>query len=445
MRFLARSLSGLFLTFLTLALLFLAGFQLWQATRPDAASARREPSEQVFTARLIDIRAGQVRPVMRVFGTIQSRRRLELRAGAAGQIVSLDPAMQEGGRVGKGQVLVRIDPRAPQAAIDNQLAAEADAQASLQDARRLVQVGTDDLAAAERQSELRVAALDRQVQLAKRGLGTTSERDNAELAVSSAEQGVIAGRSALAAAQSAVSAAENALRRAGIDLSEARRALADTEITAGFAGRVTAVTAVEGGLVSLNERLAEIVDPDALEIQIALSLDQYGRLLADADGIAGRPARIVLDGTTGRLMMDAVLDRAAASVAEGMAGRTVFARVTKTATATPLRPGDFVSVEIAEPALDGAALIPATAVGSDGAVLMPDQAGRLRSMPVDVLRRQGDDVVIAVGADLDGGRIVAERAPQLGVGILVRAQDATPGATPVSDQRAANPGRAGNG
>ena len=29
MRFLFRSLSGLFITFLTLALLFLAGFQLW--------------------------------------------------------------------------------------------------------------------------------------------------------------------------------------------------------------------------------------------------------------------------------------------------------------------------------------------------------------------------------------------------------------------------------
>lgn len=441
MRFLFRSLSGLFITFLTFGLLFVAGFQLFQAmSSRGSGGMAREGQEQVFTARLLTVAPGVVQPVMQVFGTVESRRRLQLRSGAAGQIVNLDPAMQEGGQVRQGQLLVRVDPSAAQAALDNQLAARDDAQASLADAERNVQVATDDLAAAERQTELRRAALTRQESLADRGLGTSADRETAELAVSTAEQAVIAGRSALAAAESAVTAAQNALRRAEIDLSEARRELADTEIRAGFAGRVTSVTAVEGGLVSLNEQLAEIMDPASLEVQVPLSLDQYARLLTENGRLQDLPATVVLDGSAGRLTSRARLDRAAASVAEGSAGRIVYARILSDSDV--LRPGDFVSVEISEPQIANAALIPAAAVGTDGSVLVADAEGRLTAMPVSVLRRQADDVIVEVPAALAGARIVAERAPQLGTGIRVR-DAAAP--VPAQDQRALNTQGQGNG
>ncbi|MFN3526645.1 MAG: efflux RND transporter periplasmic adaptor subunit, partial [Paracoccus sp. (in: a-proteobacteria)] len=208
------------------------------------------------------------------------------------------------------------------------------------------------------------------------------------------------------------------LRRAEIALSEAARALADTEIRAGFDGRVTAVSAVQGGLVSMNEQLAEIIDPNALEVQIPLSLDQFARLLVPGRPFEGVPVTVLLDGTVGQLTAEAVLDRAAASVAEGGSGRLVYARLTS--GATPLRPGDFVRVQIAEPPVQNAAVVPASAVGGDGAVLVVDDEGRLTATPVEVLRRQGDDLVIAVSDALSGARIVAERAPQLGTGIRVR-------------------------
>ncbi|SCY77348.1 efflux RND transporter periplasmic adaptor subunit [Paracoccus tibetensis] len=452
MRFLTRSLAGLFLTFLTFGLLFLAVFQLWQAVEQRRAGGgpARAPAEQVYSARLLTVEPGEVQPLMRVFGTIQSRRQLELRAGAAGQIVYLDEAMFEGGTVSAGQVLVRIDPSAAQAALESREAERADAEGTLADARRSVTIAAADLAAAERQFELREAAATRQRDLSGRGLGTSTEREATELAASTAEQAVISRRAALADAESAITAAENALRRADIALAEARRALADTEIRAGFDGRVTAVSAVEGGLVSLNEQLASIIDPTALEVQIPLSLDQFARLVAGGRQIQGTPVTVVLDGTSGRLSAEAVLDRAAASVAEGGSGRIVFARVTEGPEA--LRPGDFVRAEIAEPVLADAALIPSAAVGGDGAVLVVDEDDRLLAQPVEVLRRQGDDVVIAVPAALAGARIVAERAPQLGTGIRVRdaaegepAAGAAPSGPPGTDASARRGGTASDG
>lgn len=420
MRFLLRSLGGLFITALTFGLLFLAGFQIWQALEQSRSGGPggRQAGEQAFTVRMVPVEATMIAPVMRVFGQVDSRRRLELRAGASGRITYLDADLYEGGQVEAGQLLVQTDPAEAQAALDNLLAAQSESEAALADARRAVAIGTDDLAAARAQVELRRAAMERQRELAERRLGTSGDREAAELALSSAEQAVLSRQSALADAESAVSLAEIALRRSRIDLAEARRELELTEVRASFAGRVTDVTAVEGGLVAQNEQLAQLIDPDALEVRIPLSLQQYTRLVVDDGALVGTPVRVVLDGSAGRIAAPARLDRSAASVAEGATGRTVYARLEQ--PDPRLRPGDFVTVEIDEPPLDGAALIPASAVGADGAVLVIGPDSRLSARPVEILRRQGDEVVIAVAGDLSGIRIVAERAPQLGAGILVR-------------------------
>ncbi|WP_299909845.1 efflux RND transporter periplasmic adaptor subunit [uncultured Paracoccus sp.] len=420
MRFLLRSLGGLFIVSLTFGLLFLAAFQIWQALEQarSGGPGGRQAEEQAFTVRLIALEPATVAPVMSVYGRVDSRRRLELRAGASGRITYLDPDLHEGGQVEAGQLLLQTDPAQAQSVLDNLLAAQAEAEAALEDARRAVTIGTDDLAAARAQVELRQAAMERQRELAERRLGTSGEREAAELAASAAAQAVLSRQSALADAESAVSLAEIALQRSQIDLAEAQRELELTEVRASFAGRVTAVTAVEGGLVSQNEQLAQIIDPDALEVQIPLSLQQYSRLVAEEARLVGTPVRVVLDGSAGRITAPAHLDRSAASVAEGAAGRTVYARLDQ--PDARLRPGDFVTVEIDEPPLSDAALIPASAVGGDGAVLVVGPDSRLIARPVEVLRRQGDDVVINVAADLAGARIVAERAPQLGAGILVR-------------------------
>ncbi|RJE80804.1 efflux RND transporter periplasmic adaptor subunit [Paracoccus sp. JM45] len=436
MRFLTRGLMGLFLTFVTVALLFLAALQIWQASLPSEGDARqgRGPSEQVYVARLLNIAAGQVQPELQVFGSVESRRELQLRAGASGRIVELADALQEGGTVVAGQLLARIDPSAAQAALDNGQAQRDDAEGALADARRSVLIAQQDLAAAERQAELREAAVVRQQELSGRGLGTSADRETAQLAASTAEQAVISRRAALADAESAVTLSESALRRSEVDLSEARRELADTELRAGFDGRVTNVTVVQGGLVSLNEQLATIIDPDALEVQIPLSLNQFARLV-DADGKLGdHPVTVVLDGSAGQLTAKAQLDRAAASVASGSAGRIVFARITEGGAA--LRPGDFVRSHITEPAVADAAVVPATAIGADGAVLVADANGRLTAMLVSILRRQADDVVIRVPPELEGARIVAERAPQLGTGIRIRDAEAPEPATSEADRQA---------
>ncbi|MFI0395089.1 efflux RND transporter periplasmic adaptor subunit [Paracoccus jiaweipingae] len=437
MGFMRRAAAGLVVTALAIMFLALAAAQLWQALSPDpAARAGRPRAEQVYTAPLVTLTGGTVTPVIQVFGAVQARRRLELRAGTAGRIVFLDPALHEGGSVSAGQVLIGIDPSAAQAEHDNQQAMTENAQAALDDARRRVGIARDDLDAAQAQAGLRAAAVARQARLAERGLGTKAEREAVELAASAAAQAVLTRRAALADAESAVTAAQNALRRSTIALAEAARVLDQTRISARFAGRVTNVTAVEGGLASVNEKLAEIIDPQSLEVALPLSVAQFSRLVAATGSLPDAALMVTLRNAGTDIVAQARLDRTAASVADGSAGRQVFAAITQGGAA--LRPGDFVSVAIPEPSLQQAAELPAGALGGDGTVLVADDQGRLSAVAVQVLRRQADTVIIAVPATLAGAQVVASRAPYLGAGIRIRpARDSRPEPAPEPTPRTA--------
>ena len=62
---------------------------------------------------------------------------------------------------------------------------------------------------------------------------------------------------------------------------------------------------------------------------------------------------------------------------------------------------------------------PATAYGSDGTILIVDEENRLQSIPANLVRRQGDSVLLRAPG-LSERNVVQARTPLLGSGILVR-------------------------
>ncbi|MCB2137532.1 MAG: HlyD family efflux transporter periplasmic adaptor subunit [Rhodobacteraceae bacterium] len=418
MRFLFRSLMGLFLLAVTLALLAVGGATLKSAidTKNAMEAAPRTARERVFTANVALLQPGTVTPEMTVFGEVRSRRRLELRAAAAGPIVALAPDFADGTHVEVGELLMRVDPADAQSALDLEKTGMREAEAEQREAARAVGLAQDDLAAAEVQAALRAQALDRQKGLADRGLGTASEREAAELAVSNATQSVLSRRQALAQAEARAENAETSLDRRRVTLAEAERRLAETELRAGFSGVLSGVSAVAGGLVAKNEKLGELIDPTSLEVSFRVSTAQYARLIDDAGRLLPLKVTASLDVFGAELVAEGQLSRVDAAVGEGLSGRLVFATLD---TPRGFRPGDFVTVGITEAPLDGVAVLPAVAFGSDNSVLALGAEDRLERLAADVLRRQGDDVIIRVGA-LAGREVVVERSPLLGAGIKVR-------------------------
>ncbi len=420
MGFLGRTLSGIFLLSAALALVAWAGTLVVGAVQERMADeGRAMPArERVFAVNVIPVEPATIRPVTTAYGEVQSARSLDLRARIGGRIATLAPEMAEGAEVVRGTVLAQIDPADAEAALARAEADLADAEAEARDARQALALARDDLAAGQEQAELRARALARQRDLLARGAGTAAAVETAELAAASAGQAVLSRRQALAEAEARLARSQGTITRAGLAVAEARRALEDTVIAAPFDGVLADVSVGEGGLVSANEHLATLIDGDALEVSFRLSTTQFARLVGPDGALADLPVSVSLDLEGLDLRASGRLVRAAATVAEGETGRRLFAAL---GAAPGLRPGDFVTVRVEEPPLADVARLPSAAVGSDGQVLALGEEDRLEALPAEILRREGDDVIVAAAA-LAGREIVAERAPTLGAGIRVRPQ-----------------------
>ncbi len=164
------------------------------------------------------------------YGTIQPKTRSILVAQVAGQIVSINPNVRDGGFFETGDVLATIDPRDYEADVRI-------AEAALMDVRQA-------LAEAEARSNQAAEDWER--------LGNEGEAPALVLRLPQLE-----------AAKARVISAQSGLRKAQLDLER-------TNIVAPFAGRVLRKLVDLGQVVSVNTQLAEIYATDTVEIRLPL-------------------------------------------------------------------------------------------------------------------------------------------------------------------------------
>ena len=208
----------------------------------------------------------------------------------------------------------------------------------------------------------------------------------------------------------------NVVSRMKLNLADAERLLSDTELYAEFDGRLAEVNVTSGGLVNNNERLAKLIDPNDLEVSFRLSTAQYNFLSEENKLSIGRPVEVALDIMGTDLKVSGTLTRESASVVEGASGRLLFAKLNKP---LGLRPGDFVSVSVKEPVLKDVFVMPASAISGNDTILLVNAEDRLEEMKVELLRRQGENIIIRSDA-LDGKEIVSKATQLLGKGIKIK-------------------------
>ncbi|MBT8474120.1 MAG: HlyD family efflux transporter periplasmic adaptor subunit, partial [Alphaproteobacteria bacterium] len=369
MRFLRRSLMGLFLLCVTAGLIAFAGNMVYTALQERWAdeSPQRPARERIFAVNTVTFQPETITPILTTFGEISSRRTLEVRSAVAGEVVWVADTLEDGGTVEAGALLARIDAQNAEGARDTAQADLDEALAELRDAGRTLALAQDELTAAEDQAALRARALARQQDLLNRDVGTAAAVETAELAASSADQAVLARRQAVAQAEARQDQARTALQRREIALAEAERRLTETEIYAEFSGVLSDVSIVEGRIVSANERIAELVDPTALEVAFRVSTREYARLLNAEGRLPNAPVTVALDLLGIDIEATGIITRESAVVSDGQTGRQLYARL----DASPgFRPGDFVTVRIAEPGLADVARLPASAVDAANTVLV---------------------------------------------------------------------------
>ena len=164
MRFLRQALIGLVLMSMALGLLGYAGYLGYETYKEVQSREARVPQarERVFTVNVRSAEPQTVTPYLTAFGEVQSRRTLDLRMAAGGQIVEISPNFAEGGVVQQGEVLIRLDDADAQSALLRTESDLSDAKLEIVEAERAIALAKDELAAAVDQEALRSAALLRQ-------------------------------------------------------------------------------------------------------------------------------------------------------------------------------------------------------------------------------------------------------------------------------------------
>jgi multidrug efflux pump subunit AcrA (membrane-fusion protein) len=415
----SRTLFGLVIGGVTCAVLIAAGGQIYHAFQnADLAPTNvRTPREQVYSVAVETLTPETVTPIITVYGRLSSGRTLEVRSSVPGVLVGLSANFRDGGSVAAGEVLFQIDPARLKAALALAETDLVEANAAQAEAKAALELAKLEAGASRAQFDLRNQALTRQLGLRERGVATDADVEASVLARASAEQTLISRQQSVAGAEARVVQTAIVISRREIALTEARRVLKETTVTAPFAGTVMDADAVLGRLVSINEKLAEIIDPNEIEVAFRVTNTQYTRLLTNQNTL--RKAEVILISQSGKAVYEltAKIDRVGGNVGDDQVGRLVYARLIDPNT-TLVLPGDFTTVQIPERPLSDVARIPATAATADGRMLLIGDGNRLEEVQAKLLRQQGDDLIVS-GVPF-GRQYVIARALQLGPGIQVK-------------------------
>jgi HlyD family secretion protein len=211
-------------------------------------------------------------------GKTRVRERYVVSAPLAGRLERI--ALRAGDTVDKGQVLALLTPTAP-AFLDARTSRELQGRIGAVQAL-LARARAETLKYAAQRDQAQ-ADLERQARLAKEGFVSETAREQASLALRTAERTLDAARYAEDAARH-----ELAQARAALALYQSGEAGAKWEVTSPVKGAVLKVVQESEGAVALGAPLVELADPKGLEAVVDV-------LSQEAVGIRpGMPARIEL-------------------------------------------------------------------------------------------------------------------------------------------------------
>jgi RND family efflux transporter MFP subunit len=346
------------------------------ATRPKLTPVQLP--ERVWPVDAVEVWQQDEQPSLNLFGQVAAGRRTELRAQVPGRVVEVGPGFNEGARVLAGDFLVQVDPFEYNNNVAEQKALLSEAQTRMNVVRR-------DLG--------RIKELHAEKNVSDQQL------DDAGLAVKQQE-------------------ATLAQRRIGLD--RAKRDLEDARLTAPFDGVVNGISADLGKQLSVNDKVAEIIDTTSLEVRFTLSKSQYGRIIEAGEALEGRPVEVSWQVGVGTIQFAATVERVGAEIDSTTGGVDVYA-VIEPDKDTLLRPGAFVWTKIADRKYEHVFRAPESALyGTE--VYVVSKENRLEARPVTVHGYAGEDVLFSSSGEpsiKDGDKVITTQIREGGAGIKV--------------------------
>lgn len=396
-------------------------FAYLKSTRPVVEA--EPPLERTWVVKTMAVARQTYATNITALGTVVAGRTAVLRPEVPGKLVDLSPEFRDGAVLKSGTPLLSIDPFDYETALADSQAALTQSEKRLEQLREEQKGQRAQLAEAEQSKTLAATEVQRQEGLVKRGMSPRRSLDDAMRSLNAAAQSVASISSNIRSLDSQLSQQMRAIERTQLTVSMAQRDLTDRSINAPFDGFLSNPNAALGQQVGINDTLGQLVAAAEMEVRFSLSDADFAALDGPMGALLNKPAKVAWSPGPKPQYFPARITRQSAQIVAASGGIEMFARLLTPGLSVPLRPGMFVSVEIAEAPLQDAVAVPVSALvdGKRLYTVMTDEQGveRLTLTEFELLRRR--DGIAYLRTNLTSGtQVVTHTFPQIVQGLKVK-------------------------
>lgn len=412
-----RLATGLLKTLLPLVVIAagFAGFKYLKATRPE--TPKQPQTERAFAVATVPARRATAQPTLRLYGSTVAGRQFDIRALVAGRIIETHRELREGGRISVRERLLTIDPFDYKLALEESKAQRSETTARLMEQEASLAAEKTSLTHARAQLAIAESDVARAEQLTARGNLSDRTLDDRRQVVLQRRQAADQLQNAIPVWEARIAQTKLSAARLDVAIERAQKRLADTQLEAPFEAFVTEVAAQVGRMVSVNDKVATLIDRTFIEAQFSLNDSQFGRITAKDGTLEGRKVIVRWKLGAETFAYDAVITRVAARITSTTGGIDVFARLDTPERPVQMRPGAFVELEVPDVAFDDVVRVPSTALYDRDTIYVVID-GRLDPRKVTLIGNADGDILIR-GPLQDGERIVTSRLSTPGKGLAV--------------------------
>ncbi len=350
----------------------IGGFAALKATRPKPPVAKVE--EPVWRVRALPIQVMTANPVVSLNGKVESPDETQAAAPGVGRVLNV--RAREGQAVGKGQILLELDPRDFQPKVEQARGQVQELEAAIASENLRYQADLDQLAQEKQLQDFAAADVARFERLQKENFYSQAAVDQSRSALNRQQISVRTRELAIADHQARSSQLQARLVQAKATQEQAELAFQRSRVVSPFIGYVAQVAVAAGDQVNTGQVLMRLYPRAGLEVRAKLPAPLQEEFLS-AMGKGHKPRATA---HVGNEEVDFHLNRvAAAGDARGLDGFFVVSKGD-----APLRIGELVSLHVIRSPLVGVVAVPYGALFGGNRVYRID-GDRLKAVDVEVL------------------------------------------------------------
>lgn len=427
-----RKLSkGLLQIILMVAILATSVFVMNRMIKSKPAPKAKHAFKTVYTIKTATVKRSAHQPEFISYGQIEAARKVDLRSLVSGEVISVSDKLRAGAKILNGESLVEIDRFNYLGALQEARANLKETQARLLEFKARIVSEKSKFASAKDQLLIAEKDLTRAKSLVKKGAMTTQQVEARTLVYSQRQQALNLSENMVKIEQARLGQQEAAVERLQWRVSQAEKNLQNTVLRAPFTGIVRSSAVEVGKLVSANDVVVTLYEPQNLEAKFTLTDAEFGRLQNDTAGLIGRPVKISWSTGGQQQVYKGIIERIGADINSNRGGVEVFAHLKNLGSRFDIRPGAFVEITVPDQTFNDTVKLPEQSIYNNQHVYVVED-GKLHKREITIAAFDGEFVLISAGLK-SGEKVLTTRIAEVGEGLNVREEGAP--AEPKADKK----------